>query len=295
MFQIAALVVQIPALEDSPSRDEDKRYRESLVNIHEHAGSILASSILTGIASALAAGVLYYLYRAACHRRPQLPAAMGWIFLLIPMLRDRRADPHAAQRPGPADRFFESGPARTNAAPRRWSTTTRAPPALALNTAACSASRSGTCSSAMQAMRVGLLSRFLGVLAVVAGALMILPLVGLPIVQIFWLGAVGVVLLGRWPGGRGPAWESGEAEPWPRPPAGGLLGGAGPGRGARARGAGGTVRSRSPSRAHAAQLAQAQAQAALTPQAIAGASGSRSSAASMSASENSGSSSLPAR
>jgi len=35
------------------------------------------------------------------------------------------------------------------------------------------------------------------------------------IVQGFWLGALGMVFLGRWPGGRGPAWETGEAEPWP--------------------------------------------------------------------------------
>ena len=35
------------------------------------------------------------------------------------------------------------------------------------------------------------------------------------IVQAFWLGALGALFLGRWPGGRGPAWETGEAEPWP--------------------------------------------------------------------------------
>jgi hypothetical protein len=35
------------------------------------------------------------------------------------------------------------------------------------------------------------------------------------VIQAFWLGALGALFLGRWPGGRGPAWESGEAEPWP--------------------------------------------------------------------------------
>jgi hypothetical protein len=35
------------------------------------------------------------------------------------------------------------------------------------------------------------------------------------VIQAFWLGAVGLLFLGRWPGGRGPAWETGEAEPWP--------------------------------------------------------------------------------
>ena len=35
------------------------------------------------------------------------------------------------------------------------------------------------------------------------------------IIQAFWLGAVGLLILGRWPGGRGEAWETGEAVPWP--------------------------------------------------------------------------------
>jgi len=35
------------------------------------------------------------------------------------------------------------------------------------------------------------------------------------VVQAFWLGALGALLVGRWPGGRGPAWETGEADPWP--------------------------------------------------------------------------------
>jgi hypothetical protein len=35
------------------------------------------------------------------------------------------------------------------------------------------------------------------------------------IIQAFWLGAVGALYLGNWPGGRGPAWETGHADPWP--------------------------------------------------------------------------------
>ena len=70
---------------------------------------------------------------------------------------------------------------------------------------------------ALNAMRAGLLSRFMGVLGIGVGALIVLPLLpqGLPIVQMFWLGALGALFLGRWSGGRGPAWETGEAEPWP--------------------------------------------------------------------------------
>jgi hypothetical protein len=68
----------------------------------------------------------------------------------------------------------------------------------------------------LNGMRAGVLSRFLGIIGIVVGVLYVLPLFGGPlIVQVFWLGALGAVFLGYWPGGRGPAWESGEADPWP--------------------------------------------------------------------------------
>jgi hypothetical protein len=66
-------------------------------------------------------------------------------------------------------------------------------------------------------MRVGLLTRFMGVLGIIVGILSFLPqLEGqLPFVKIFWLGALGALFLGRWPGGNPPAWQTGEAQPWP--------------------------------------------------------------------------------
>jgi hypothetical protein len=72
---------------------------------------------------------------------------------------------------------------------------------------------------AIGGMRVGLLTRFLGVLGAIVGALILLgPLSGSPtfIVQSFWLGMLGVLLFGRWPGAGVPeAWTTGEARPWP--------------------------------------------------------------------------------
>ena len=75
---------------------------------------------------------------------------------------------------------------------------------------------------ALNAMRVGLLTRFMGVLGIIVGVLfmgvlgLLIPLgTSLPIVQAFWLVALGVLFLGRWPGGMPPAWVTGEAQPWP--------------------------------------------------------------------------------
>jgi hypothetical protein len=67
--------------------------------------------------------------------------------------------------------------------------------------------------TALNAMRSGLLTKLFGYIGIVAGALLVL--VPLPVVQIFWLGGVGILLLGRWPGGDLPAWRTGRSEPWP--------------------------------------------------------------------------------
>ena len=68
----------------------------------------------------------------------------------------------------------------------------------------------------LNAMRVGLLTHFMGVLGIICGALIVLPILSpLPIVQTFWLGAMALLLAGRWPSGLPPAWVTGEAQPWP--------------------------------------------------------------------------------
>jgi hypothetical protein len=65
----------------------------------------------------------------------------------------------------------------------------------------------------LNAMRVGLLTRFLGILGVVSAVLIIIPLIPLPLVLTFWLTAVGLMLLGVGP--LPPAWRTGTAQPWP--------------------------------------------------------------------------------
>ncbi len=68
----------------------------------------------------------------------------------------------------------------------------------------------------LNAMRTGLLTRFMGALGVVSGALLVLPIGGpLPIVQAFWLIAVAISIGERFPGAVPRAWRTGRAEPWP--------------------------------------------------------------------------------
>ncbi len=69
---------------------------------------------------------------------------------------------------------------------------------------------------ALNAMRAGLLTRFMGALGIFAGLLVVLPIIAVaPILQPLWLLALGALFLQRWPGGVPPAWRTGTAEPWP--------------------------------------------------------------------------------
>lgn len=71
----------------------------------------------------------------------------------------------------------------------------------------------------LNAMRAGLLTRFVGVLGIVVGAAVIIPI---PIDQVnllrsSWLALLGLLFLGRLPGAYPdpPAWNRGEMIPWP--------------------------------------------------------------------------------
>jgi len=69
----------------------------------------------------------------------------------------------------------------------------------------------------LNAMRVGLLARWMGILGIFTGILIFLPLGGaqLEVVPAFWMVMMGILYAGRWPNGDPPAWAAGEARPWP--------------------------------------------------------------------------------
>ena len=67
----------------------------------------------------------------------------------------------------------------------------------------------------LQAMRAGLLTRFLGILGVIVGALQVIRIGPLPLVQTFWFLALAVLFAGGRPSSEPPAWRTGREEPWP--------------------------------------------------------------------------------
>jgi hypothetical protein len=69
----------------------------------------------------------------------------------------------------------------------------------------------------MNAMRVGLITKFLGYLGMAAAAASLFLIGSAPalLIEVFWLIAVAYLLAGRWPNGDPPSWASGKPEPWP--------------------------------------------------------------------------------
>jgi hypothetical protein len=258
VFQIASFIVQLPAIQDTPDRDDPLRYRITLLNFHDNSGVLLASAITQAIGTFLAAGALYYLFRATRHRRQELPQIVQWLLVIAPVLIAIAVIANWSGLKDAADKYTSPGGtagvkatlnkdqrkdirtycrehARGEAARRECQATRGRQEAVAKklvqdNQGALGAAAlfGGTIALAfsyviiaLNAMRAGLLSRFMGILGIIVGALIVLPLLpqGVPIVQVFWLGSLAVLFTGYWPGGRGPAWETGEAEPWPTPQA----------------------------------------------------------------------------
>ena len=75
----------------------------------------------------------------------------------------------------------------------------------------------GMVATALGAMRVGLLPRWMGILGAFSGILIFFPLGGvtLEVVPAFWMVMMAILFAGRWPNGNPPAWAAGEARPWP--------------------------------------------------------------------------------
>jgi hypothetical protein len=68
----------------------------------------------------------------------------------------------------------------------------------------------------LNAMRAGLLTRLMGIVGMFAGATIVIrDLDPFGAIRSFWLAALALLILGRMPNGRPPAWSVPEAVPWP--------------------------------------------------------------------------------
>jgi hypothetical protein len=188
-----------------------------LLSIDEHSGAYLTSAVLSALASLLLVGIFLYLFRATVARGGGVPQWFVYLVVGAPILYAVSKVVYAFDAIGIADEFAGGEPIRGQAgADRATDLADASPVVLAIQVAGGVGVAFLFVMLPLRARRVGLLTPFMSILGVIAGALIVLPLGGISsVIQAFWLGALGLVLLGYWPGGRGPAWESGMAEPWP--------------------------------------------------------------------------------
>jgi len=208
LLLIPATVLRQIALDGAADDD-----RKVLTAIDANAGSFLASSVLQLLSFVAIAGVLYYLGRAVLARRPELPGALIWLGLIGPLLLGLAGVLSDLDRLDIADRFLSSGP--ETAARAEDLLEDRSVLSTSIGAAGTFALAIAFVLFSINAIRVGLLTRFMGVIGAIVGVLYIIPLGPGPVILLFWLLAIGVLFSGRWPGGRGPAWETGEAIEWP--------------------------------------------------------------------------------
>ena len=198
-------------------REGIERNPDLLLSIDEQSGGYMASAVLSALAGLLLIGVFLYLFRATIARGGGVPAWFVYLVVAAPVLYAVSTVAGAFEAIDLADEFASGEPIRgDDGADRARDLGGTSTVLVALATA-------GTVGVAflfvmlpLRARRVGLVTTFMGILGVVAGVLVVFQLTGVSsVIQAFWLGALGALFLGIWPGGRGPAWESGRAEPWP--------------------------------------------------------------------------------
>lgn len=219
-FVIAAIVVATQGV-GGASGDS-----ELLRNVQDHRTAQMVSSVLQAIGVGLLAAPLYYLFRSAKARsermRGQLVGVVvaAPIFLAVLAILSGVSTLHAASDfvTNEVPRLVAKGvQLNSDHADEIANETVNDAPLRGLAAGFGFAGQLGfvvamvyTC---LYAMRVGLLPRFWGSLGMALGAVSFLFFQFV----LLWFLYLGALLFGRVPGGKPPAWEAGEAIPWPTP------------------------------------------------------------------------------
>ncbi|MGN6201635.1 MAG: hypothetical protein ACTHNY_04445 [Solirubrobacterales bacterium] len=233
----AVLLMFLPGFVSSVSGSGEA---EVLRSIDVHGGSVTLSSGLQAAAFLLLAFPLVYLFMAARARSERVLPALLAIVIAAPLLvgvgtvlygqaRQEAAETFVAGEAKPTiskqdlkERCEDEKPVaecekekrEDDAASNALSDASLSTPAGILTLGGGLLFAIGLFYTCLWAMRLGLLSRFWGSLGMALG---IAILLGFVILAIVWFLYLGLLYLGFLPGGKPPAWEEGEAVPWPTP------------------------------------------------------------------------------
>jgi hypothetical protein len=197
-----------------------------LRDVDQHRTAQMISSILQAIGVGLLAAPLYYLFRAANTRSDRMRGQLVGVVIAAPLFLAALAilsgisTLHAASEfvsnevphllakgvPLDSDRANEIANETITDAPLR-------PLAAGFGLGGQLGFVVAMVYTCLYAMRVGLLPRFWGSLGMALGAVSFIFFQ----FALLWFVYLAFLLIGRVPGGKPPAWESGEAIPWPTP------------------------------------------------------------------------------
>ena len=199
---------------------------ELLRSVDAHRSAQLISSILQAIGVGLLAAPLYYLFRAAKARSEAMRGQLVGVVVAAPLFLAALAILSGISTMHAASDFVSSEVPRLMAkgialgsdrANEAASDTITEAPLRPLATGFAIGGQLGFVIAmfytSRYAMRTGLLTRFWGSLGMALGAVSFIFFQ----FALLWFIYAGLLLLGWVPGGRPPAWASGEAEPWPSP------------------------------------------------------------------------------
>lgn len=188
---------------DEPGFDRVKQ----LLEFHNKIGhqAIAAGLRCFGLLLTIVVGL--YLYSLIRARNPGLSRAIVWTALAGPVLVAGATVFGFLALRDVADAFASSGPRTASRAKHLVDSSTALQVAGVFDILSRIVFAAWIALGSLEAMRVGLLTRFLGYWGIgAAGALVLLPIGDAMFIG--WLASVGILALGYWPGGRPAAWQT---------------------------------------------------------------------------------------
>lgn len=194
---------------------------EQVRSFDAHSNAVVVSGIVTGLQFALLIFPLLYLFRAAQARSERVnPAMLGFVFI-GPLLFAVQSIVFSISKVSLASDFVTQAVAGGdiyNLLEDLSDESTISQVGQYLVLPAILGLVVAMVYVPLNAYRVGLLTRFFGTLGMALGVsqILIAPQLSQTAMMI-WFAWLGFLILDRTPRGRPPAWEAGEAVPWPRP------------------------------------------------------------------------------
>jgi hypothetical protein len=215
---------------------------EILRSVHEHGGSVILGGIMQAIAFALLAVPLYYLFRVVQARSERVRSQLVGLVIVAPLFLAVSSGLSGAAQTEAAKQFVggeakstlsakeahekcvsdnekplaacEKRKIEDKQAENAFGESSLAPFVAGFRLAGGLGFAVAIVYSCLWAMRTGIMTRFWASLGMALG---VASLLGLIFFTLIWFVYFALLVLGKVPGGRPPAWEAGEAIPWPAP------------------------------------------------------------------------------